>query len=144
MYVYINHQEHGQAYMNIWVVKSIAKPNTNPTPCTKGMEDSPLDSGQTPIRHWLDRSTTFTHQELITFSCLTCTDSWDGHDTWTSYQTNRLIIFMKNSGSFCFGATSCEIKCILIPRRKCQRNLATGNFAGDANKKSLRYCAIKK
>ena len=49
MYVYINHQEHGQAYMNIWVVKSIVKPNTNPTPCTKGMEDSPLDSGQTLI-----------------------------------------------------------------------------------------------
>ena len=35
--------------MNIWVVKSIVKPNTNPTPCTKGMEDSPLDSGQTLI-----------------------------------------------------------------------------------------------
>ena len=32
-----------------WVVKSIVKPNTNPTPCTKGMEDSPLDSGQTLI-----------------------------------------------------------------------------------------------
>ena len=29
--------------------KSIVKPNTNPTPCTKGMEDSPLDSGQTLI-----------------------------------------------------------------------------------------------
>ena len=99
-YVYINHQDHSEAYMNIWVVKSIVKPNTNPTPCTKGMEDSPLDSGQTLIRHWLDPSTTLTHRELINFSCLTCADSWDGHDTWTKLPNKQVNHFHEKLPEF--------------------------------------------